>query len=303
VRISNRWKKLGDAGFSANGSFLATFRQPDQIDAKFAGWGPYDSTMRYFKFLFSEQIRKKDAAFFENYARLGETAVGNPTMLPGPSGEPINKDHFFAVEEHAFLDRHLGFGDVGRVVEIGGGFGRTAQAIVKLAPSVERYTIVDLPGMLSLSSLYLKKVLTAAEFAKLRFVDAIAWDAAGGEPLPADLAVNIDSFQDMPSEAIRIYFERIVERSQFFYSKNTVAKYRPETIGVRNADPLLVLDGCTTGWSTDVIDIFDQRELASASQKHVEQYRPAGSYEVLAAEPMGMFPYYLHVLYGRTVSS
>ena len=109
----------------------------------------------------------------------------------------------------------------------------------------------------------------------------------------------LNSFQEMPRETIRYYFNQIISGSRFFYSKNAVAKYRPESIGLYDINEEQLFEILSLGLSTDVIDIFNEGALIKARQKHVEQYRPSGL-TVIAQEPLGIFPYYQNVLYGRS---
>ena len=72
----------------------------------------------------------------------------------------------------------------------------------------------------------------------------------------------------------------------------------PESVGIFGVEESQLLDVFSLGLSTEVIDIFDNAELESARARHVEQYRPRGSF-VLAQAPLGIFPYYHNVLYGK----
>lgn len=301
MKTSKLWDSLVKDKFAKiDESFLSNFREPGNANNRLAAWDPFDKSMRYFKFLFFHQIRAKDDVFFANYARIGMTSLGNPVTLAAPSGEAINLDHFFSIEEYIFLNSNLDFDKINHVVEIGAGFGRTAQALVKLATNIKKYTIVDIPEVLSLSSSYLEKVLNDEEFAKLDFVNALSLPEDHHDFHSIDLVINIDSFQEMPKETIGYYFERIIKNSRFFYSKNAVGKYRPESVGLYDVNEKQLLDVFSLGLSTDVIDIFSEGELVRARQKHVEQYRPSKQFTVIAQEPLGIFPYYQNVLYGKS---
>ena len=301
MKVSELWDSLAKDKFSkVDGVFLSNFREPGNANNRLAAWDPFDKSTRYFNFLFFHQIRTKDSTFFSNYMKIGTTSLGNPITLAGPSGEAVNLDHFFSIEEFTFINANLNFDEVGHVLEIGAGFGRTAQALIKLVGSIKKYTIIDIPEVLSLSSGYLKKVLKREEFAKLNFVNALSLPKVHHNLHPVDLVINIDSFQEMPLETIRYYFERIVSNSRFFYSKNTIGKYRPESVGLYDVTEKHLLDVFSLGLSPDIIDIFNERELAKARQKHVEQYRPTKQFTVIAQEPLGIFPYYQNVLYGRS---
>ena len=193
----------------------------------------------------------------------------------------------------------MDFGATRHVVEIGAGFGRTAQAVLKLVPHLERYTIIDLPQITALSSRYLRKVLSEAEYSKILFVNALSMRLPESVTHVADLVINIDSFQEIPADTVRFYMQHIVSRCAWFFSKNAVGKYRPESVGLYGLDEKNLLDVFQLGLSTEVIDIFVPRSLEAARRKHVEAYRPADSFRVAATEPLGMFPYYLNVLYAR----
>lgn len=300
MKTSKLWDSLVKNQFAKiDESFLSTFRQPGNANNRLAAWDPYDRSMRYFKFLFFHQLQAKDPSFFERYARIGSTSLGNPVTLMASSGQAINLDHFFSIEEFSFLDAHLDFAGIGHVLEIGAGFGRTAQALVKLVPDLGSYTIVDLPEVLQLSSGYLGQVLEKDEFAKLRFVDALSLAKQQFEFPDFDLVINIDSFQEMPRQTIEYYFRRFIDASRFFFSKNAIGKYKPESVGLHDVDEAKLLDVFSLGLSTDVIDIFDPQALSRAREKHVQQYLPNAGFKVVAQEPLGIFPYYHNVLYKR----
>jgi putative sugar O-methyltransferase len=299
MKTSKLWDSLAKDKFAKiDAPFLSNFREPGNANNRLAAWDPFDKSMRYFKFLFFHQIQTKDNLFFSNYAKIGDTSLGNPVTLDAPSGQAINLDHFFSIEEYTFLKGNMNLEKIAHVVEIGAGFGRTAQALIKLAGNIKKYTIIDIPQVLSLSRSYLAQVLNREEFAKLGFVNALSLPRDRLCFDPVDLVINIDSFQEMPKETIGYYFERIINDAHFFYSKNAVGKYRPESVGLYDVNEKQLLDVFSLGLSTDVIDIFSERELEKARQKHVEQYRPK-QFGIIAQEPLGIFPYYQNVLYGR----
>lgn len=301
MKRSKLWDSLVKDKFAKiDEAFLSNFREPGNANNRLAAWDPFDRSMRYFKFLLSRQIQEKDDLFFLNYGKIGSTSLGNPVTLNSPSGLKINIDHFFSIEEYSFLNKNLSFCNIANVVEIGAGFGRTAQALIKLVESIEKYTIVDIPEVLSLSHGYLKKVLTRDEFEKVDFINALTLSSVSHDFGLVDLVVNIDSFQEMPKETVGCYFQRIVKNASFFYSKNAVGKYRPESVGLYHVDENGLLDVFSLGLSTDVIDIFNEAELLNARKKHVEQYRPSEKFSVIAQEPLGIFPYYQNVLYEKS---
>lgn len=300
MKTSRLWDSLAKEKFAKiDETFLSNFREPGNANNRLAAWDPLDKSMRYFKFLLFHQINSKDEVFFSNYQKIGPTNIGNPVSLKFSSKVEINLDHFFSIEEYTFLDANLNFDVIESVIEIGAGFGRTAQALIKLVNKIKKYTIVDIPEVLSLSQNYLRKVLEDHEFKKLVFVNAFELERSGYHKTHQDLVINIDSFQEMPSETIKQYFESLICESSYFYSKNAIGKYRPESIGLKSVTEQDLLDVFSLGLSTDVIDIFDQSQLIKARNNHMEQYRPSTNWSCIAQEPLGIFPYYLSLLYAK----
>lgn len=304
MESSQLWKHLSQELFNNVGDdFLSNFREPGKANNRLAAWDPFDGTMRFFKFLLFNQCKAKPDEFFDNYQRLGNTLIGNPvTIKVIRRGMPIdvNLDHFFSIEEFSFLAENIDLADVGYVIEIGAGFGRTAHALLKLNSAIETYTIIDLPNVLKLSSLYLKAVLNEREFAKLQFIDALG--LADSKELPygaSDLVINIDSYQEMKPEVIDFYMDSVAGKARFFYSKNAIGKYRPETIGLPSGLETDKNDIFQLGRSREIIDIFCNAELEAARMRHMDAYRPSALFRVIADAPLDVFPYYHNTLYAR----
>jgi len=304
MESSQLWKQLSQELFHNIGDdFLRNFREPGKANNRLAAWDPFDGTMRFFKFLLFNQCKAKPDVFFEHYRRLGDTQIGNPvTIRVVRQGLPVdvNLDHFFSIEEFSFLAENIDLAEIGHVIEIGAGFGRTAHALLKLCSTVETYTIIDLPNVLKLSSLYLEAVLDEREFAKLKFVDAMEIvDSKALNRGAADLVINIDSYQEMKPEVIDFYMNNIASHARFFYSKNAIGKYRPETIGLPSgleAEPNEIFQ---LGRSREIIDIFCNSELEVARTRHMDAYRPSALFRVIAEAPLDVFPYYHNTLYAR----
>lgn len=182
------------------------------------------------------------------------------------------------------------------VLEIGAGFGRSAQMLVKLIPNLETYAIVDLLEIFTLSSTYLESVLEVPEFSKPRFVHALSLESGQPELSCVDLVINIDSFQEMPQQTIYYYFRKFIDRARFFYSKNAVGKYKPEFVGLHGIDEKQLLDVSSLELSTEVINICKEKEFSLARARHAEQYRPGSDFAIVAQAPLGIFPYYHNVL-------
>lgn len=293
-KVSELWADLSDSLFGAiDESFLSNFRRPGGANKRLAAWDPFDPTMRYFKFLLFSTAARKPEKFFRYYGALKNVDIGNPTSVKVRSCD-INVDYLFSVEECLFIDRCADLAKLRSVIEIGAGFGRTCHAIVSLGERLESYTIVDLPSMLNLSRAVLAKAVPE-HLDKIKFVDAT--DVAAWQQLKADLAININSFQEMPEATIDAYMSDLVSNCAHAYIKNPVGKYTPESVGLEIKDKRTMHDVFTIGRCRDVIDIFDEDALNTARRRYVDLYKPARGWTLIADEPLEMVPYFHHAFY------
>jgi len=295
---SKLWDTLTEDTFSnIDDEFLKHFRAPGAAN-KFVAWDPYENSTRYLKFLMFTTSQDVSDDFIKSYKKIQNIEMGNPVSINNRNCH-INADYLAAVEEFDFLDdsNAMNSQEIKNIAEIGGGFGRTCHTFLTLFPNVESYTIIDLKPMLALSQRYLKKVIPE-KFERIQFIDSETYELQ--EYLTPDLVINIDSFQEMPLSVIDDYMERIVSRSRYFYSKNAVAKYMPNLIGMPDLEPSKILDVFELGRCRDVIDIFNNIELDDAREKYLKAYNPSVSNWSMSHEmPMSMFPYFHHVLYSR----
>lgn len=297
MEVSDLWKSLSHSLFSnMDDDFIATFRRPGGANNRLGAWDPFDKTMRYFKFMIYTAAERQPDRFFDLYRKLGSVDIGDPVSVTVKHCK-INIDYLFALEEFMFLEQACDLTAVGSVIEIGAGFGRTCHTLLALSDRIERYTIIDLPEMLELSRRVLAKAVPE-HIHKVSFVDAT--DSVAWRSLSADLAINIDSFQEMPPETVKGYIDGPVAHCRYFYVKNPVGKYEPASIGVEaNAK---FYDVLSLGLCHDVIDIFDDAALAQARKAYLDAYKPATSWRLVADQPMGVVPYLQHALYRAGVA-
>lgn len=296
MKSSELWSSLSKELFAhVDAAFLRDFRRPGGPNSRLAAWDPFDKTMRYFKFMLFEAAKRRDHRFFECYRALGDVSIGAPVSV-SVNGCSIDLDYLLAVDEFLFVESALPVGEIRSVVEVGGGFGRTAHAFLKLLPGLQSYTIVDLPEMLALSRAVIEQVVPEAA-GKVHFISAM--DADGWRGVTADLAINIDSFQEMPPETVRSYLTGLFQNCGAAYIKNPVGKYAPESIGLKVEDPAKLHDVFRLGLATEIVDIFSEDSLQSARDAYCLAYRPAPDWSVAARKPMDIFAYYEHVVYRR----
>lgn len=129
---------------------------------------------------------------------LGEPALGNPPPVVW-RGELISQDLANCALEADAVLRAVRPSSPRSILEIGGGYGRTAYALLGLFPQA-RYTIVDIEPALSLSRFYLTSLYPDRDLA---FLDAGSVDEQRLADI--DLAVSISSLHEMTPEQVALY--------------------------------------------------------------------------------------------------
>jgi len=136
---------------------------------------------------------------------LAEPELGGPLPIRW-HGRLISQDLAnCALETHA-IERALDSRSPASIVEIGGGYGRTAYALLSRYPDAT-YTIIDIEPARTISQWYLSQLFPVE---RLRFLSP-----GEAEALPAgtfDLAVSISSLQEMTPEQVAGYL-RLVDRT------------------------------------------------------------------------------------------
>ena len=186
-------------------------------------------------------------------ARLSEPREGNPPEVTR-NGKLISQDLANSLLEYnAILHPDLDRREVGTILELGPGYGRTAYVFLTLQTGC-RYVLVDIPPALYVAQRYLSNVFSDRKIFSFRPFDTFAdvreeYEAADIvfltpnqlESLPdqsIDLFINISSLHEMRMDQIEYYFgeiERLTRR--YFYLKQwqeTTVPFENETI--READ-------------------------------------------------------------------
>ncbi len=192
---------------------------------------PDQVTYRYFVLLLWTYAQSLDAAGYLD--RLDEPQEGSPITVE-VNGRRISSDLVNSVLEYYSIGEAMDFSKCRRVLEIGGGYGRSAWSILQLNPHIQ-YTLVDVPPALYLAQRYLSSVLEREIFRVRHFEDFadVESEMEGCSVvfllphqlclLPNrrfDLTLNISSFGEMQPQMIAQYFDEIHRLTRgVFYSK------------------------------------------------------------------------------------
>jgi len=137
---------------------------------------------------------------------ISEPMVGNPYHVIC-DGRVITLDLACSVREYWLLSQHIDFSKIKRIVEVGGGYGRTAYVIMKLHPHI-KYSMYDVEPSIGLAKRYLNDVLPNNNF------EFKTPDQLDGK---CDLFLAINCLHEMKVEHVREYFEYADKNAEHFY--------------------------------------------------------------------------------------
>lgn len=288
---SRMWQKLNDELFADVD--MATFRR--SVNNRLSGLDVDVHGFRIFRtLLFTLAQECLDPAHLAVLDAIPQRQLGAPITVRA-HGRDLCWDYIQSAWEVVFLADTLR--DARSVVEIGAGFGRTCHAILATNPQIESYTIIDLPPCMALSRQFLQTVLEPDQFARIKFVANTEIDP--DSPPICDLAINIDSMGEMDEEVARSYLSLIDGGARAFYTKNAVGKFRPETIGVMDANSESVRLALEAGMLRDVVDIFDTDALEAQAPRFIETYRPGPAWTLIANDWAKPWLYFHQALYRK----
>tara|TARA_B110000483_G_scaffold234572_1_gene304855 strand:- start:1732 stop:2712 length:981 start_codon:yes stop_codon:yes gene_type:complete len=317
-KSKNLWELVLTDSLDLKNLDINSFRKIGKDNSRLGTWDAIDPSSRYFKSLLysnAENLDKKilqskfpfDSKSIDNKNKnkngngirqylknIRNQNLGNPPTVNYFNNE-VSIDYLLSTEEMYFLDEILK--ESKTILEIGAGFGRLAHSVIHNFKNIERYIIIDLEPVLKLSRLYLSEVLNSKEFLKIDFIssDDIASikDLEGG----IDISINVDSFQEMEESIILNYLDFISKNSTYFYSKNAICKYHPDSVDIQLKNQNHIDSALSMGLCKDIIDIFDSNAIQKARSIYLSKYCPR-SFEISKKEScFGQYLYYYSALY------
>ena len=256
---------------------IESFRRPGGQNERLATWSSMEKSTRYYKSLMYEfsiylnDIINNDPTLEYRSIKpilnnIKRKNLGDPTTIFIADNE-VSLDYLLAAEEIIFLNKTLLQSST--VCEIGAGYGRSAHSIISNY-NIEKYIVVDLPEMLEISKTYLKTVLPKRKFQKLTFV---ADNDLSSVP-EVDLVLNIASMQEMPRRVVLNYLGWIANNSSFFFTKNAMGKYCPDSIDL-TVDCMPEYESVLSmGLITEEFSLFDTNEIQKAKQIYQHSFCP-----------------------------
>lgn len=170
----------------------------------------------------------------EKMARLSEPDEGNPLSVK-LAGRNISQDLANSLLEYYSVSQGLTkIESVKSIIELGGGYGRTAYAFLQLLPQV-RYVLVDIPPALYIAEKYItgqfpdRKIFpyrafrnfsdVANEFNRAQIAFLMPDQLSLLPDRSADLFLAVDCLHEMRPEQIKRYYETVDRLADSFYQK------------------------------------------------------------------------------------
>ena len=266
----------------------------------FSNWSPYKRGLTFHNYLiynFLKTIPKLQLSRI--LKKLGNTELGNPPGITY-NNKKVTFDDCWTIEELIFLNNKIKKNS--NILEIGAGYGRSAQGILNNF-KIKNYYIIDLKLTLKLSQKYLKKVLSKKNFEKISFFTFEDFNFDPNKIFKKefdtfDLTINIDSLGEMPPSLIKKYLSFFKKFSKNFYSKNSVAKYRPKDLinhlKYSKKPPSYNLK---LNLQKDIINIFDDQEIKKCTKKAIDNFNPDKNKFYSDSKNSKLINYYCHIFY------
>jgi len=258
---------------------LHSFRAIGGINDRLGIWSAKDNSSRYYKSLMFEfSIYLNELLVKQNVDgvttittplnKINNQNLGSPPTIRLEDCD-VSLDYLLGIEEYLFCSDVLS--QIENICEIGGGFGRTCHTFISLT-NIKTYTIIDLPEVLALSKAYLLEVLNKDDFGKVKFVSAYDYSSVDN----FDLAINVDSLQEIPNHVGLSYLGFLSIKSKYFFTKNTIGKYSPSDIDleVKNKDQFK--SAMKMGLITDMVKLYDVNARKEAVKIYHKRYCPSG---------------------------
>ncbi len=218
-------------------------------------FAPHHKLFKWYQSIYYNLLAKLLWAYVERIDpdnlldRLSEPLAGNPPRV-FQSDRLISQDLANSFLEYlSIMNSDVDPSEIGTIMELGSGYGRTAYVYLTLIPN-SRYILVDIPPALYVCEKYLtdvfkdRKIFPFRPFERYEDVkreyenaDIVFLMPHQLELLPdksVDLFINISSLHEMRMDQIRYYFgeiERLTRRYFYFKQwKETTIPFENETV-------------------------------------------------------------------------
>ena len=153
---------------------LGSFRNTKNNNI-FSTWSPYSRGLTFYTFLINYFVEKNKVKFIKFKKKINNKNIGNPPKIILNNKLNITYDDCLSFEEIIFLKKFLKTKKELHILEVGPGYGRSAEAILKNF-NIKKYFVIDYKKILPLTKNYLKNVLSEKYFNKIVFIEFEKFD-------------------------------------------------------------------------------------------------------------------------------
>jgi putative sugar O-methyltransferase len=289
---SEQWERINRIHFTDEAlNDLKCFKS-NAVNHKLSIWDPRTNGIRYLKELLHTLCTSLNNEEWTLLDNIHERDLGTPYSVTF-NGRKVCLDYLQAIYEIQFIRRNISL-EAAHILEIGAGYGRTCHALL-CNNTIASYSIIDLNKSLQLSKSYLSAVLPPELFIKLRFFAPEELESLVDARF--SLAINIDSFAEMPKETVNTYLAFIRKCCDSLYVKNPVGKYVNPNLENRHDDNESIQLALTSGVLQDIIDIYDNEVVALQKKKFIEAYCPGKDWTLIEESWARPWSFYWQALY------
>jgi len=264
---------------SSNRKFdLKTFRNTKNHNI-FASWSPYTRGLTFHNFLINYYVNNNKKEFLNFKKSINNLNIGNPPSILYENKFNITYDDCVSFEELNFLSNIFKKKKLDLIMEVGPGYGRMAETIIKNF-EVKKYFVIDYKNILILTKEYLSKVLKKKDFKKIIFLNFENFSfkkdffIKNYNIKKFDLFFNSDSFHEIEKKIIKRYLNYFSPISKNFFIKNAVGKYKPKDLIDHLTKKKVPQTIKPLGLCNEEINIFDKKKITSQSKKFLARYNP-----------------------------
>lgn len=257
---------------------LNTFRNSKKHNI-FANWSPYSRGLTYHNFFINFYVNQYKKKFINFKKTINNLNLGNPPNIFYDSKYHITYDDCLSFEEISFLKKYIKSRKKLNVIEVGPGYGRSAEFILKNF-KIKNIILVDYESILNLTKKYLKKVLRKNDYNKIVFCNFESFNFKKNYFLDNykinnfDLLFNSDSFHEIENKIIYKYLNYFSKISDKFFIKNAIAKYKIQDVSDHLSKKSVPRNNIKLGLSNEIINIFDNKKINAQSKKYLKKYNP-----------------------------
>ena len=272
--------KLFWDNYSSDRKFnLDVFRDTKTHNIWFANWSPYQRGLTFYNFLINYYVNQNKLPFIKFKKNLNNLNIGNPPHIFFNEKFYISYDDCVSFEEIFFLKKYIKTKKKINVIEIGPGYGRTVECVLKNF-NVNQYFCIDYKNVLTLTKRYLKKVLRKNLFNKIIFCEFENFNFKKNFFInnynvgQFDLLINSNSFHEIEPNVVKKYLNFFNSVCDNFFIKNAIAKYKPKDLIDHLSKKGVPKYNKKLGLCFETINIFDSEKIKIQSQKYLKRYNP-----------------------------